>query len=74
MDGAFVCPRIYFVGAEPLCRAFSDVSEGWAGAAGWSVGLKENTLAKLPFTPEIDGCHSSLLQEWSQVLGLLDTG
>lgn len=31
-------------------------------------------LAKLPFSPPKNGCHSPPLQEWSQALGLLDTG
>ena len=31
-------------------------------------------LAKLPFSPKINGCHSPPLQEGSQALGLLQTG
>lgn len=31
-------------------------------------------LAKPPFGPKINGCHSPPLPEWSQVLGLLSTG
>lgn len=31
-------------------------------------------LAKPPFSPKINDCHSPPLQEWAQALGLVSTG
>lgn len=35
---------------------------------------RRSVLAKPPFSPKINNCHSPPLQGWSQALGLLDTG
>ena len=68
------CPHVYFVEAEPFCRdlMMSLVLPGGLAKHWWVK--RRYALAKLPFSPKRNGCHSPPLQEWSQALGLLDAG